>query len=61
MAVSYKRQIDFVVKTFAPKGVAELECLATAFYITREEGEKQSVERRAACSPARSAPCGRKN
>lgn len=43
----YKRQIDFVVKTFAPKGVAELERLATAFYITREQGEEQSVERRA--------------
>ncbi|NSW92986.1 MAG: hypothetical protein HPY74_20485 [Firmicutes bacterium] len=43
----YKRQIDFVVNTFALKGVAELERLATAFYITREQGEEQSVERRA--------------
>ncbi|HHW39696.1 MAG TPA: hypothetical protein GXX19_00830 [Syntrophomonadaceae bacterium] len=43
----YKRQIDFVVKTFALKGVAELERLATAFYITREQGEEQSVEKRA--------------
>ena len=43
----YKRQIDFVVKTFALKGVAELERLATAFYVTREHEEKQNVEWRA--------------
>lgn len=36
-----------MVKTFALKGVAELERLATAFYITREQEEEQSVERRA--------------
>jgi hypothetical protein len=45
----YKSQIDFVGKTFAPKGVVELERLATAFYITKEQGEEQSVERRAQC------------
>lgn len=43
----YKRHIDFVVKTFALKGVAELERLATAYYVTKEQGEKQSVEWRA--------------
>lgn len=42
----YREQIDFVAETFAPKGVAELERLATAFYITKELGAEQSVERR---------------
>lgn len=43
----YNKQIDFVAKTFSLKGVAELERLATAFYITKEQGEEQSVEKRA--------------
>jgi uncharacterized protein YwgA len=43
----YKTQIAFVAETFAPIGVSELERLATAFYITSELREEQTVDRRA--------------
>jgi uncharacterized protein YwgA len=41
------RQIEFVAKTFGARGVADLEKLATALYVTREDGAPGSVEGRA--------------
>ncbi len=39
----YKKQIDFVANHLGEKGVAELERLATAFYVTQEgEGKSQA-------------------
>jgi uncharacterized protein YwgA len=41
------RQLEFVARTFGTKGVADLEKLATALYVTREDGAPDSVEGRA--------------
>ncbi|NMA64556.1 MAG: hypothetical protein GX964_11050 [Syntrophomonadaceae bacterium] len=35
----YKREIDFIARQFSDLGVADLERLATALYVTVEEGE----------------------
>ncbi len=43
----YEAQIEFVAREFGPKGVAELEQLATAFYVTRKLGEEKTVAERA--------------
>ena len=43
----YAREIDFLARTFGAKGVAELEKLATALYVTRENGSSGSAEDRA--------------
>jgi len=45
---SYSVQIDFVATRFGGKGVADLEKLATALWVTRERGEGASREARAA-------------
>lgn len=42
----YGKHLDFVADKIHEKGVAELECLATAFYVTALEGDKNSVEQR---------------
>lgn len=43
----YARRIEFIAKTFGTKGVAELEKLATALYVTRELGETADEAKRA--------------
>jgi hypothetical protein len=43
----YAREIDFVAQSFGTKGVAELEKLATALYVSKEDGASASVEGRA--------------
>jgi uncharacterized protein YwgA len=43
----YSPQIDFVAKAFGSKGVADLEKLATALYVTREAGSQADVQARA--------------
>jgi hypothetical protein len=43
----YLDQVDFVVRTLGPKGVAELERVATALYVTRECDTEATVEDRA--------------
>jgi uncharacterized protein YwgA len=40
-------QIEFIAKTFGTKGVADLERLATALYVTKKDGAPVSVEGRA--------------
>lgn len=43
----YSRQIAFVAQAFGDRGVAELERLATALYVTRELGDTTDVVERA--------------
>jgi hypothetical protein len=43
----YADQIDFVVRALGTKEVAELDTLATALYVTRENGSPSDVEGRA--------------
>ena len=43
----YAREIAFVARAFGSKGVTELEKLATALYVTRENGGTRSVDDRA--------------
>jgi uncharacterized protein YwgA len=43
----HAREIDFVARTLGAKGVADLEKLATALYVTREDSSSGSVEGRA--------------
>jgi len=43
----YAAQIAFIARTLGKKGVAELERLATALYVSREPGAASSVEERA--------------
>ncbi len=45
---SYLGQIDFVATRFGSKGVADLEKLATALWVTREKRDDASREARAA-------------
>jgi uncharacterized protein YwgA len=44
---SYKEQIGFIAKKFGSKGVAELEKLATALWVTRELGGNEDDDERA--------------
>ncbi len=46
-AKAYEQQIDFITKHLAKFRVAELERLATALYVTLEEGKEKSVPVRA--------------
>lgn len=41
----FNKKINFIAETLAGKGVAELERLATALYVAREEGLKDIDER----------------
>jgi hypothetical protein len=43
----YARKIAFVAQAFGSKGVTDLEKLATALYVTRENGGHRDVEDRA--------------
>lgn len=43
----YEPQLEWVAEWMDSRGVVELERLATAFWVTRELGEGESVERRA--------------
>jgi uncharacterized protein YwgA len=43
----HAREINFLARVFGTKGVAELEKLATALYVTRENGSSRSLEGRA--------------
>ena len=43
----YHEQTDFVARRLSPKNVSELERLATALYVTKEEPDGSSPERRA--------------
>jgi uncharacterized protein YwgA len=43
----HAREIEFVARAFGSKGVTELEKLATALYVTREDGRGRSLEERA--------------
>jgi hypothetical protein len=43
----YGDAIDFIARAFGPKEVAELDELATALYLTRENGSPRSLEDRA--------------
>ncbi|MGI6492663.1 MAG: hypothetical protein ACOX0T_09700 [Pelotomaculum sp.] len=43
----YERQIDFIAEKLASLRVAELERLATALYVTLEEGREKTVQARA--------------
>jgi len=43
----YERQIDFIAKKLAGLRVAELERLATALYVTLEEGRDKTIQARA--------------
>jgi hypothetical protein len=46
MLADYGKQIDFIIRELAPRGVKELEALATALYVTKAHPEA-SVEVRA--------------
>ncbi len=39
----YQQQIKFISEKLSRLGVAQLERLATAFYVTMEEGREQTV------------------
>ncbi|NLO75992.1 MAG: hypothetical protein GX092_03820 [Clostridia bacterium] len=41
----YTKEIDFIVNKFANFGVAELERLATAFYVTTKHERESNIER----------------
>jgi len=43
----YREQTDFVARWLSPKNVSELERLATALYVTREQPSGSSPEKRA--------------
>ncbi len=43
----HAKAVKFVVSLVGPKGVTDLECLATALYVTREQDEHSTVEARA--------------
>ncbi len=43
----YAPQLDFVGTIFGNKGVAELECLSTAYYVTRKLGNQVPLDQRA--------------
>jgi hypothetical protein len=45
---TYQSQLDFVTRTLASKGVAELERLATALYVTRKSPGLLTIDERAA-------------
>ncbi len=44
-AAAYQKQIEYIARYFAGLGVAELERLATALYVTEEEGHVSPEER----------------
>lgn len=44
---AYEQQVDFITKNLSRFRVAELERLATALYVTLEEGQEKSVRVRA--------------
>jgi uncharacterized protein YwgA len=44
---NHRRQIEFIAKVFGAKGVADLEKLATALFVTREMGDSSSLSKRA--------------
>jgi hypothetical protein len=44
----YGRQVEFISRALGTKGVADLEKLATALYVTRELGGRADAARRAA-------------
>jgi uncharacterized protein YwgA len=43
----HAREIEFVARAFGTKGVTELEKLATALYVTREQAEAADIAKRA--------------
>lgn len=44
-AAEYKKQVEYITRHFAGLGVAELERLATALYVTDKEGHISAEER----------------
>ncbi len=45
---TYSHRLEFIAKKLGDKGVADLECIATALYVTREGKAGSSVKNRAA-------------
>lgn len=46
-AIKYENQIEFIARELCDSGVAQLERLATALYVTLEEGKDRPVDYRA--------------